>query len=160
MPRNQPQETNAHFAWLPELDPESPKGAADALPPERESLAYHDEDPNGFCSYVEFLAEAMEAFKNGGDEEEDGTLSPLMIMVVESDDGDIYQVTEDIASRLTLWAGECLEDSNGSARAKGGIGLRLSQSLTGIAYAYPGDTEWEIAGTMVMDALPDVPGAE
>jgi len=160
MPHNQPHDMDARFSWLPTLDPESPADAADALPGEAESRAYHDDDPRGFCSYVEFLADAMDAFRNDGGDEEDDTLSPLMIMVVETDDGDIYQVTEDIASRLTLWAGGCLEGSTDNARTIGGIGLRLSQSLTGIAYAYSGDTEWEIAGTMVMDALPDVPGAE
>lgn len=160
MAYSQPHALSALFAWLPMRDPQNPGIAVDALPGEAESLAYHDDDPRGFCSYVEFLADAMDAFGAEGSDEGDAAPAPLMIMVTELPGGGMHQLPEDIAIRLTQWAEACLEELSASSLAIGGIGLRLSQSISGIAYAFPGHAEWEIAGTMEMDALPDVPAAE
>lgn len=145
----------ARLAWLPAVSPDDCRSALSALP-SRE--AAHDyaaaEDSSGFCRFATLIGTAMAHHQ---DDDDIPSATPVMILVMATPDGELFQVPEDTTSQITIWAGACLSQCDDTEHAIGGIGLQLSQSLSGAAFALAGESEWTIAGSIPAGALPEVP---
>lgn len=130
------------LSWLPQIsDIDRAFGTTKGMPEFEPAMEAYRDDQGGYGRFAENLM-----FKG---------LDAMYCIAAEGPEPEVLSPWDH--QRLYDWLSASLESRQLKHEHKiGGIGLRLRESLVGIAYLMPGDTEWRIAGDVDRDEFPSV----